>query len=214
MALKKYRLKRNFKITSEPAGVKHSATVKKSVSKAAKAAKERPRVFVVQKHAARRLHYDFRLEFQGVLLSWAVPKGPSLDPAQRRLAVHVEDHPLEYGNFEGSIPAGQYGAGEVIVWDFGEWTPHPQLSARAAFDKGHIDFTLNGKKLKGAWSLVRMGPASEKENWLLVKKRDKYARPESEVNVVEKFPASVLSKRKIEELKVKNSKTSTKLRRR
>ena len=125
-------------------------------SRAAKARQERrrPSLFVVQKHAARRLHYDFRLELDGVLKSWAVAKGPSLVPGEKRLAVHVEDHPLDYGGFEGTIPEGQYGAGAVIVWDRGAWTsqgdPHEGLA------KGHLDFTLDGEKLKGAWHLVRM----------------------------------------------------------
>src|SRR3954468_7018101 len=136
----------------------------------------RPHLFVVQKHAARRLHYDFRLEWGGVLRSWAVPEGPSPDPAEKRLAVEVEDHPVEYADFEGVIPAGNYGAGAVLVWDRGRWTfvGDPAESLR----KGKILFDLAGYKLRGRWTLVRMktrGKTTGKE-WLLIKERDGYAR--------------------------------------
>src|SRR3954462_9247612 len=140
MALEVYRKKRDFKISPEPSG----------------GAVERRRAelaFVVQKHAARRLHYDFRLELDGVLLSWAVPKGPSLDPADKRLAMHVEDHPIEYGDFEGTIPKGQYGGGTVMLWGRGTWSPvgDPDETYR----KGHLKFDLEGEKLRGRWALVK-----------------------------------------------------------
>lgn len=175
--LQKYRSKRDFTATPEPHG--DSAAV------AARLA------FVVQKHAARRLHYDFRLELEGTLKSWAVPKGPSLDPTQRRMAVHVEDHPLEYGDFEGTIPAGHYGAGEVIVWDAGEWTPLGDPVA--GYRDGKLKFVLHGHKLNGGWTLVRMRPREDEkqESWLLIKERDEYARSEAEYSLVEAMPGSV-----------------------
>ncbi|WP_025809022.1 DNA ligase D [Pseudomonas chlororaphis] len=180
-SLSEYQRKRNFAITSEPAADKPSV---KSTSALR---------FVIQKHDARNLHYDFRLELGGSLKSWAVPKGPSLDPTQKRLAVHVEDHPLSYGNFEGSIPAGQYGAGDVIVWDHGVWQPHgdPEASYRA----GKLKFTLIGEKLGGDWALVRthMRGSGDKEQWLLIKEQDAQARPSAEYDVVQALPRSVLS---------------------
>jgi bifunctional non-homologous end joining protein LigD len=175
--LQKYRAKRDFSATPEPPGAPAAAA---------------PRLaFVVQKHAARRLHYDFRLELDGTLKSWAVPKGPSLDPTQRRMAVHVEDHPLEYGDFEGTIPAGHYGAGEVIVWDTGEWTP--QGDPAAGYRDGKLKFVLHGHKLNGGWTLVRMRPreGEKQESWLLIKERDEYARREAEYSVVDALPGSV-----------------------
>ena len=143
-AISEYTRKRNFDITSEPAEA--------PAGKAAKQSKTALR-FVIQKHDARNLHYDFRLELEGTLKSWAVPKGPSLDPSQKRLAVHVEDHPLGYASFEGSIPAGQYGAGDVIVWDQGIWQPHDE--PEAAYQAGKLKFTLVGEKLSGEWTLVK-----------------------------------------------------------
>src|SRR3954468_3166353 len=139
-ALTAYRAKRDFKATPEPRG--------------AVATRGTGLAFVIQKHAATRLHYDFRLELDGTLKSWAVPKGPSLDPADKRMAVHVEDHPIDYGRFEGTIPKGQYGAGQVIVWDNGTW--EPVGDARAGYRAGKLKFRLNGKKLHGGWTLVRM----------------------------------------------------------
>src|SRR5579862_8545013 len=140
MSLERYRQKRDFKTTPEPRG---------HVSRRKQAGLQ----FVIQKHAASHLHYDFRLELNGVLLSWAVPKGPSLDPADKRLAMHVEDHPLEYGSFEGTIPRGQYGGGTVMLWDRGTWSPvgDPQ----EGYKKGHLKFDLRGKKLQGRWALVK-----------------------------------------------------------
>jgi bifunctional non-homologous end joining protein LigD len=181
-ALRPYFAKRDFKLTSEPTGGKGQTGAL---------------IFVVQKHAATRLHYDFRLELDGTLKSWAVPKGPSLDPADKRMAVHVEDHPIDYGRFEGTIPKGQYGAGQVIVWDNGIW--EPVGDARAGYRDGKLKFRLHGKKLHGGWTLVRMhGHAGERqEPWLLIKERDDAARPASEYSVVDAEPASVLSDRTI-----------------
>ena len=162
-ALRPYINKRDFAITSEPTGGKPSKAGQLS--------------FVIQKHAASHLHYDFRLELDGTLKSWAVPKGPSLDPADKRMAVHVEDHPIDYGRFEGEIPKGQYGGGSVIVWDNGTWEPlgDPQ----AGYAAGKLKFQLHGKKLSGGWTLVRMhGRGNERqEPWLLIKERDDAARP-------------------------------------
>ncbi|MEX5582868.1 DNA ligase D [Pseudomonas lurida] len=180
--LSEYNRKRDFSITGEPAG-------------SAPAAKRQPSAlsFVIQKHDARNLHYDFRLELDGVLLSWAVPKGPSLDPAQKRLAVHVEDHPLSYGSFEGSIPTGQYGAGDVIVWDRGVWQPHDD--PHKAYAAGKLKFTLVGEKLSGDWALVRtrLKGSGDKEQWLLIKEKDSQARPAGDYDIVQAEPNSVVS---------------------
>lgn len=180
MALTKYNEKRNFEITPEPKG-------------ANKSSRSGNLAFVVQKHQATRLHYDFRLEWNGVLLSWAIPKGPSLDPSVKRLAVAVEDHPLEYGTFEGVIPQGQYGGGTVMLWDAGTWTPEiPDVDA--GLRQGEIKFTLRGSKLKGSWVLVRtkgLG-TSGKSSWLLIKHKDRYA---SANDVIEAKPRSVKSRR-------------------
>ena len=163
MALETYRSKRNFGATPEPQG---EAGAKGGNS------------FVVQKHDATRLHYDFRLEMDGVLKSWAVTKGPSLVPSEKRLAVHVEDHPLDYGSFEGTIPKGEYGGGTVIVWDRGTWSPIGD--PEKGYAKGHLEFELHGERLKGRWHLVRMHgrPREKRENWLLIKAEDRYARAE------------------------------------
>ena len=163
-ALAKYRAKRDFTVTAEPSG--RQAGTKPS---------ERLR-YVIQKHAATRLHYDFRLEWNGTFRSWAVTRGPSLDPADKRLAVEVEDHPLDYGDFEGTIPKGQYGGGTVMLWDRGFW--EPEGDAERMLDKGDLKFTLDGEKLHGSWVLVRMRHdkfKSKRNNWLLIKHRDKYA---------------------------------------
>jgi DNA ligase D-like protein (predicted 3'-phosphoesterase) len=182
MALEKYRQKRNFKKTPEPAG---SPTASRK-----SAAKTSQRFFCVQKHLASHLHYDFRLEHNGVLLSWAVPKGPSLDPAVKRLAMHVEDHPVEYGDFEGVIPEG-YGAGIVMLWDRGTWTPE-SADVDAAIKKGDLKFTLDGVKLKGSWVLVRTrGPRDPSgRSWLLIKHRDDWSGP---IDIAEFAPLSVKS---------------------
>jgi bifunctional non-homologous end joining protein LigD len=179
MPLAKYHEKRDFKVTSEPRG-----RVGKSAAKALS--------FVIHKHQASHLHYDFRLEWDGVLRSWAVPKGPSLDPSVKRLAMEVEDHPLEYGGFEGSIPEGEYGGGTVMVWDRGTWAPEPETpDPREAFRKGELKFTLNGSKLKGSWVLVRTR-GNGKPKWLLIKHRDRYA---SSVDIEAEKPRSVLSRK-------------------
>jgi bifunctional non-homologous end joining protein LigD len=177
--LKHYRAKRDFARTPEPA--RGGARSDKALT------------FVIQKHDARNLHYDFRLELQGTLKSWAVPKGPSLDPSVKRMGMHVEDHPISYGGFEGSIPARQYGAGDVIVWDRGLWTPLGDPVK--GYKSGKLKFELHGEKLKGGWTLVRMhGRGGEgKEPWLLIKERDEYARAEKEYDVLKQLPNSVLS---------------------
>src|SRR5437879_1418037 len=190
MALEEYNRKRDFRKTPEPSG---------RVARARKAAAA-PLSFVVQKHAARRLHYDFRLELDGVLESWAVAKGPSLEPGEKRLAVHVEDHPLDYGGFEGVIPEGQYGGGTVLLWDRGSWTPEGDDPAEA-YRKGALKFRLDGKKLHGHWALVRMGgkAANERhENWLLIKERDPVAAPGSGDALVADNPLSVATGRSME----------------
>src|SRR5215468_12072422 len=152
MALEEYKRKRDFRRTPEPAGAPSPAAPRGRV----RAATPAPLAYVIQKHAATRLHYDFRLELGGVLKSWAVPKGPSLDPGEKRLAVEVEDHPIDYGGFEGVIPEGQYGGGTVLLWDRGIWIPADPDPA-AAFGKGTLKFELRGEKLHGNWALVRMG---------------------------------------------------------
>ena len=185
MALETYNAKRNFKRTAEPRG---------------KLAEDEGHSFVIQKHAARRLHYDFRLEMDGVLKSWAVTRGPSFVPGEKRLAVHVEDHPLDYGGFEGTIPKGEYGGGAVIVWDRGSWTPIGD--PHKAYKKGHMEFELEGEKLEGRWHLVRMGhrPGEKHDNWLLIKGEDEFARNESEPDILEREPNSVVSGRPVEAL--------------
>ncbi|GAB5343288.1 DNA ligase D [Pseudomonas fluorescens] len=180
--LSEYNRKRDFGITAEPAGEAPAAKRKASALS-----------FVIQKHDARNLHYDFRLELDGVLKSWAVPKGPSLDPSQKRLAVHVEDHPLSYGAFEGSIAPGQYGAGDVIVWDRGIWQPHDE--PHKAYAAGKLKFTLVGEKLSGDWALVRtrLKGSGDKQQWLLIKEQDPQARPAADYDIVRDQPESVLS---------------------
>jgi bifunctional non-homologous end joining protein LigD len=187
MPLEEYKRKRDFTRTPEPAGT-------------VAARKGRERFFCVQKHLASHLHYDLRLEHDGVLLSWAVPKGPSLDPKTKRLAMHVEDHPLEYGEFEGVIPEG-YGAGIVMLWDRGTWTPEAN-DVEAALKKGELKFTLNGYKLKGSWVLVRTGgryagASGEGRSWLLIKHRDEWS---GEVDIVEFAPKSVKSEGDFEDI--------------
>jgi bifunctional non-homologous end joining protein LigD len=167
MALREYRKKRDFATTPEPSGEEGGAGRRKT----------RRLVFVVQKHLATQLHYDLRLEWKGVLLSWAVPKGPSLDPTVRRLAMPVEDHPMEYASFEGVIPEGEYGGGTVMVWDQGTWEAESP-DVEAALEKGDLKFTLRGKKLQGSWVLVRTrgyGKSPDRPAWLLIKHRDAHA---------------------------------------
>lgn len=185
--LEEYREKRNFDVTAEPKGGKTRT----------KAASEL--LYVIQKHQASHLHYDFRLEWRGVLLSWAVPKGPSPDPSVKRLATAVEDHPVEYGGFEGVIPAGEYGGGTVMLWDRGTWTPEVE-DVDAALERGDLKFTLSGKKLKGSWVLVRtkLGyGGSAKPQWLLIKHRDRYSSAE---DILIEKPRSVLTNRLLAEI--------------
>ncbi|HXN22096.1 MAG TPA: DNA polymerase ligase N-terminal domain-containing protein [Candidatus Dormibacteraeota bacterium] len=187
MSLNEYKNKRSFEATSEPAG----ATAPR------KTPKSRLR-YVIQKHRASHLHYDFRLEWKGVLLSWAVPRGPSLDPSIKRLAMQVEDHPVEYADFEGVIPEGEYGGGTVMIWDTGTWTPE-QDDVDAAISRGDLKFTLHGKKLNGSWVLVRTnsyGRTSGK-SWLLIKHRDQYA---STNDLTADEPRSAVSKRLLAEI--------------
>ncbi|WP_460322682.1 DNA ligase D [Pseudomonas ogarae] len=178
-----YNRMRDFAATPEPAA--------KRSRKSARTAHALQ--FCIQKHDASRLHYDFRLELDGALKSWAVPKGPSLDPKAKRLAVHVEDHPLDYATFEGNIPEGHYGAGDVIVWDRGVWIP--QDDPHEAYEKGRLKFELQGEKLSGLWNLVRTHMPGKQEQWFLIKHQDQAARPESEYDVVQAEPNSVLSDR-------------------
>ena len=180
MALEEYKRKRDFTQTPEPPP---------------KVGKGSQRRFVVQKHRATRLHYDFRLEMEGVLKSWAVPKGPSLDPADKRLAMQVEDHPVSYFDFEGTIPSGNYGAGTVMVWDVGTW--EPQGDAHQMLAKGDLKFRLNGTKLKGDFALVHMKsrrPDSKGTEWLLLKHRDAYDQPGYDID---KYDYSALTKRSL-----------------
>jgi bifunctional non-homologous end joining protein LigD len=150
----------------------------------------------VQKHAARRLHYDFRLELRGVLKSWAVPRGPSLDPGVKRLAIEVEDHPLEYADFEGVIPDGQYGAGVVLIWDRGTWIP--QGDPLKSYQRGTLEFELRAERLRGGWVLVRMNRGTRQRNWLLIKERDAEARPGSDDAVVVQYQTSIITGRDLE----------------
>ncbi len=180
MALKTYRQKRNFTRTEEPRGAVRSRRPGYS--------------YVIQKHDARRLHYDFRLEMDGVLKSWAVTRGPSLVSGEKRLAVQVEDHPLEYGDFEGTIPKGEYGGGTVIVWDRGRWTPIGD--AEEGLAKGHLDFDLAGEKPSGRWHLIRM----KGDNWLLIKGEDAAARAASARDILDEAPRSVKTGRMIEQV--------------
>ena len=191
--LETYRNKRRFNETPEPSGGERARRAKRAAtSRGAGPALS----YLIQEHHARRLHYDFRLDLDGTLKSWAVPKGPCLDPSVKRLAVHVEDHPVEYGSFEGEIPPGNYGAGTVIVWDRGTWEPAGGVEqARKAYETGRLKFTLHGKKLHGGWALVRSGMrgSGDKEQWLLIKERDDEARPQSEYDIVAEQPGSALS---------------------
>ena len=186
--LEEYRAKRDFTHTPEPGGEPVSESP------------EQPLRFVIQKHAATALHYDFRLELDGVLLSWAVPKGPSLDTKDKRLAVHVEDHPVPYADFEGTIPKGEYGGGTVIVWDTGTWTPVGDPHAGLA--KGDLKFILHGTKLNGLYVLVHMKPrpGEKREMWLLIKERDEFVRPHDEYDVIAEEPNSAVTGRSLDEV--------------
>lgn len=183
MALEQYRQKRDFTRTPEP-------------SPGRVRVKHKQLAYLIQKHDATRLHYDFRLEWQGVLLSWAVTKGPSLNPADKRLAVRTEDHPLAYGGFEGTIPKGEYGGGTVMLWDKGTW--EPVGDAQSGLEQGHLSFVLRGQRLKGHWALIRMRGDQKRENWLLIKERDEEARAEE--NLLESLAFSVQSGRTMDEI--------------
>jgi bifunctional non-homologous end joining protein LigD len=181
MALEEYKRKRRFNETPEPEG---------------KLAKTPGNTFVIQKHRATRLHYDFRLEMEGVLRSWAIPKGPNFDPAEKRLAVETEDHPLDYGGFEGLIPKGNYGAGNVIIWDNGTYEMVDPETPEKGYKKGKLHFTLKGKKLRGEWVLVR--GSREPKQWIFFKVRDKYATTDGDVT--EDRPESVISGSLVEDV--------------
>jgi bifunctional non-homologous end joining protein LigD len=185
VALRAYRQKRKFGVTPEPRGHRGRSGGQQ---------------FVVQKHAARRLHYDLRLELDGVMKSWAVTRGPSLVPGEKRLAVQVEDHPIEYNKFEGQIPKGEYGGGTVLIWDRGRWTPEGDPHKGLA--RGQLDFDLEGEKLKGRWHLIRMHgkPGEKKINWLLIKSKDEAARGPRQRDILEEKPLSVVSGRSIPEI--------------
>ena len=188
-ALAEYRRKRDFTRTREPAGGPARAG--------------RKLAFVIQKHAASHLHFDLRLELDGVMKSWAVPKGPSLDPTVKRLAMQVEDHPIEYSKFEGTIPEGEYGGGTVMLWDRGTYTapsdePDPEAALRRGYEKGDFKFELHGKRLQGSWVLVRIRRDEERRQWLLIKHRDEYA--EEGADIVADVTTSVATGRTMDEI--------------
>ncbi len=185
--LEEYKDKRSFKKTEEP-----EPKVKKD--------RKASLIYVIQKHKASNLHYDLRLELNGVLKSWAIPKGPSPDPSQKKLALPTEDHPLDYADFEGTIPEGEYGAGTVIVWDKGTYKSlKDNISLEEALDKGKLEIFINGKKLKGAYVLLRTGKKSDKNpRWLFIKMKDKYA--DARRNPIETQPKSVISNKEIKDL--------------
>jgi bifunctional non-homologous end joining protein LigD len=187
MKLKEYRKKRHFEVSPEPEGERGAS--KKNSARL---------IYVVQKHRASQLHYDFRLESNGTLLSWAIPKGPSLDPSVKRLAMQVEDHPIEYAQFEGVIPKGEYGGGTVMIWDRGTWKPDEE-DVDASLGRGELKFTLFGEKLRGSWVLVRTRGYGSRSNrsWLLIKHRDAYASRE---DITIKAPRSIVSSRLLQEI--------------
>ncbi|MDX6613952.1 MAG: bifunctional non-ous end joining protein LigD [Blastocatellia bacterium] len=178
-SLSDYKKKRKFNKTPEPGPEKKTS--------------DTGRLFVIQKHRASHLHYDFRLETDGVLKSWAVPKGPSMDPSVKRLAMAVEDHPVDYADFEGVIPEGEYGGGTVMVWDSGVYAPENAKSVSAAIAKGELKFVMLGKKLKGSFALVR----TRDRQWLLIKHRDEYAE---DGEITESAPFSIVTKRTLAEI--------------
>ena len=188
MPLEQYRHKRRFDVTPEPKGKPRPAPKRRTKKLA----------FVIKKHRATALHYDFRLEWKGVMLSWAVPRGPSLNPADKRMAMPTEDHPIEYNKFEGVIPEGEYGGGTVMIWDRGTWTPvAPDVDA--ALQKGELKFRLDGEKLRGEWVLVRMGKrrGEARSPWLLIKHRDETA---SKRDIADEEPRSIVSDRLLVEI--------------
>lgn len=186
--LKEYKKKRNFRKTKEP-------------KPESKKRKETGLIYVIQKHKATNLHYDLRLELNGVLKSWAIPKGPSTDPSQKKLAVPTEDHPIDYANFEGIIPEGEYGAGAVIVWDKGTYRNlKDDISVEEAYEKGKLEIFIEGKKLKGAYVLLRTGKKQDKGQWwLFIKMKDKYV--DARRDPIKTEPESVISGKKIEDIK-------------
>ena len=196
--LKTYRKKRDFTKTAEPAGHK----VKPSTT---------GRQFVIQEHAASRLHWDFRLEIEGVLVSWAVPKGPSMDPKEKRLAVQTEDHPLDYASFEGTIPLGEYGGGTVMVWDRGKYynlkveADGSEVSMAQSLENGRIEIWLEGKKLRGSFALIKTRLAGKQPQWLLIKTKDALAKPGSDI--LEEKPKSAMTGRSMEEITLDSMKT-------
>ena len=173
MSLNQYHKKRDFKKTAEPKG--HIA-------------KSNHHLFIIRKHAASHLHYDFRLELHGVLKSWAIPKGPCLDPKVKRLAMHVEDHPVEYGHFEGIIPKGEYGGGTVMLWDQGIWKSLDKNPSQA-YEKGHLRFELEAEKLNGRWDLIRF---KDEKHWFLIKYDDEFAQSQEDYDITEALDKSVL----------------------
>src|SRR5579875_180418 len=207
--LARYRTMRDFHVTAEPSGAGARAA-KSAAARTADPADGLP--FVIQKHAASHLHYDFRLGWNGVLKSWAVAKGPSYVPGDRRLAVQVEDHPMEYGGFEGIIPKGQYGGGTVMVWDQGTWRPQPGYEdVSEALRKGSLKFLMDGTKMRGKWTLVRMGPkstsssgsrwgSSDKPNWLLIKEHDDFERGPNDPAITDAEPNSAVTGRTMDQI--------------
>ena len=200
-SLQKYQNKRNFKVSPEPSAAKDlvGKPKRKTVTKTKKP------IFVIQKHDASHLHYDFRLEFDGVLKSWAIPKGPSTDPHEKRLAIETEDHPIEYATFEGIIPKGEYGAGSVIVWDKGTFDNIKERDGKTiplseCYKTGHIELNLHGEKLQGGYALIHtsLGDEKRKKDWLLIKMKDDYA--DARRNPVNSQPKSVISGKTIAEI--------------
>ncbi|MFN2565649.1 MAG: DNA polymerase ligase N-terminal domain-containing protein, partial [Gemmatimonadaceae bacterium] len=209
-SLREYRRKRDFARTPEPSGDEAKPTPRRRRDRGAEGALQ----FLIQKHAASHLHFDFRLELDGAMKSWAVPKGPSLDPSQRRLAMEVEDHPMEYNSFEGTIPKGEYGGGTVMLWDRGTYTADgaegdPVAALRAGYRKGNLQIWLDGERLRGAWVLRRIKPApgggsGERAQWLLIKRHDEFTEPGSDV--VATHDTSIESGRTMEEIATGKSK--------
>jgi len=205
--LAEYQRKRDFEKTAEPSGT--STRARKPARKPARAAAANKLQFVIQKHAASQLHYDLRLEIDGVMKSWAVPKGPSADPSVKRLAMQVEDHPVDYNTFEGTIPSGEYGGGTVMIWDNGTYEIENPLeddmnaAAHNQYERGELKIDFHGKRIKGSYALVRtkgMGGSAAKPSWLLIKHRDEDAHPESDSSLTTKYVKSVTTNRTMDEI--------------
>jgi len=205
--LREYQRKRDFEKTAEPSGTSTGASTR--ARKPSRSAAANRLAFVIQKHAATQLHYDLRLEIDGVMKSWAVPKGPSADPAVKRLAMQVEDHPIAYNTFEGTIPAGEYGGGTVMLWDNGTYEIENPIeddmnsAAHDQYDRGELKINFHGKRTKGSYALVRtksMGGSAAKPSWLLIKHRDEDAHPESESSLTTKYVKSVTTNRTMDEI--------------